>query len=310
MSDKHEQSETTAASPARDNGQDASPRRRGEAGRAHEAAIALSGVRFSYDGERSALDGVDLDIPRGQFVAVVGSNGSGKSTLAKLVSAQLLPIEGTVLVGGLDAADPASAFSVRAAVGLVMQNPDDQIVASIVENDVAFGPENLGIPVPELRERVENALAAVGMAGMGDREASTLSGGQKQRVAIAGALAMRPDVLVLDEATALLDPRGRADVMGICRRLRADGMTVLAVTHFMEEAALADRVVVLDSGRVRMDGTPTEVFSRGAELASLGLEPPFALALSQALAARGIPLRPTVSEAELEEGLCALLSNR
>ena len=273
-------------------------------------AVTFDDVRFTYDGVANAVDGVSFGIPQGQFACIVGGNGSGKSTLAKLICALLVPTGGAVRVCGFDAADGSAAYDIRQRAGLVMQNPDDQLVASIVENDVAFGPENLGIPQPDLRHRVDESLAAVGLADAAKRETHTLSGGQKQRVAIAGVLAMRPDVLVLDEATAMLDPRGRADVMRICAELRAKGLTIVAITHFMDEAALADRVIALDRGRIVADGTTHEVLTQPAELAALALDAPFACKLSQALIDRGVPLSPAVTEVELEEQLCALLSNR
>ena len=245
---------------------------------------------FTYDGEAFVFRHLNLTVPQGQFLCLLGGNGSGKSTLAKHINALLLPDEGEV-----DA-------------GLVFQNPDDQLVASLIENDVAFGPENLGIPNPELRERVTRALAEVGLQGFEAHETNALSGGQKQRVAIAGVLAMDPAILILDEATAMLDPRGRAGLMRVVRELHERGMTVVMITHFREEAAAADRVVVLDGGEVRMDGAPEEVLVRADELRSLSLEVPFACRLSLELQAAGVPVSTCITDDTLKEELCALRS--
>ncbi len=236
--------------------------------------IECAGVHYSYDDGHEALDGLSLDIADGEFVAVLGGNGSGKSTLARQLDALLVPSAGTVTVDGLSTAERRYVYDIRSRVGLVFQNPDDQIVAGIVEDDVAFGPENLGVPTSELRDRVTEALAAVGLAGFERRETASLSGGQKQRLALAGVLAMRPQTLVLDEASSMLDPRGRAALMRACRRLHERGMTIVMITHFMEEAAEAERVVVLSHGRVTLDGSPTEVFSQADALARLGLDIP------------------------------------
>lgn len=236
--------------------------------------IACTDVHFSYDGEHDALDGVSLSIADGEFVSVLGGNGSGKSTLARHLDALLVPSSGTVTVDGLDTAERRNVYDIRSRVGLVFQNPDDQIVAGTVEDDVAFGPENLGVPTDELRARVNEALSLVGLSGFERRETSSLSGGQKQRLALAGVLAMRPRTLVLDEATAMLDPRGRAALMRVCRKLHEQGMTIVMITHFMEEAAEAGRIVVLDHGHVALDGAPEAVFSQADVLARLGLDVP------------------------------------
>ncbi|HIW75857.1 MULTISPECIES: energy-coupling factor transporter ATPase [Gordonibacter] len=270
--------------------------------------IEFSNVAFSYDGDAFVLDGINLRIERGQFVCVLGGNGSGKSTLAKHINALLVPDEGTVSVLGRSTADESATYFIRSNAGMVFQNPDDQLVASLVENDVAFGPENLGVPADELRERVADALADVGLQGFDTRETNALSGGQKQRVAIAGVLAMEPDILILDEATAMLDPRGRAGLMRVARTLHERGMTVVMITHFMEEAAQADRVVVLDGGHVRLDGPPSEVLTQAALLEHLNLNVPFACRLSCLLRERGVDVNVTVSENELKEELCRLLS--
>ena len=222
--------------------------------------IDFENVHFSYDGKRNALDGVTIAIDAGSFVCVLGGNGSGKSTFAKHVNALLAPDEGRMRVLDRDTSEPDNVFFVRSNAGMVFQNPDDQIVASVIENDVAFGPENLGVPADELRRRVEAALAQVGLQGFEKKQTETLSGGQKQRVAVAGVLAMEPQILILDEASAMLDPRGRAGLLRVCRELNERGLTIVLITHFMEEAALADRVIVLDRGKVALVGTPEEVF--------------------------------------------------
>lgn len=272
--------------------------------------IDFSQVGFTYDGERFVLKGIDLSIGRGEFVCILGGNGSGKSTLAQHIDALLRPDEGCVTVNGWNTNDTTALYLIRSTAGLVFQNPDDQIVASIIENDVAFGPENLGVKPDELRRRVTAALAQVGLVGFEERDTGALSGGQKQRVALAGVLAMEPQILVLDEATAMIDPRGRKGLLKICRQLNETGMTVVMITHFMEEAALADRVVVLDGGRVRLDGTPEEVLTQGELLESLNLDMPFACRLSLQLQRRGVPVEACVTDAELKEELCRLFSTR
>ncbi len=277
-------------------------------GSAEEVFVDFRDAGFTYDGERFVFRHLDLTVPQGQFLCLLGGNGSGKSTLAKHVNALLLPDEGEVRVFGCDTRDDEQTYFIRSNAGLVFQNPDDQIVASLIENDVAFGPENLGVPNPELRERVTRALAEVGLMGFEEHETHALSGGQKQRVAIAGVLAMDPAILILDEATAMLDPRGRAGLMRVVRELHAAGMTVVMITHYMEEAACAERVVVLDGGEVVLDGAPAEVLTRADELRALSLEVPFACRLSLDLQARGVPVRTCVSDDELKEELCALRS--
>ncbi len=277
-------------------------------GSAEEVFVDFRDAGFTYDGERFVFRHLDLTVPQGQFLCLLGGNGSGKSTLAKHVNALLLPDEGEVRVFGCDTRDDEQTYFIRSNAGLVFQNPDDQIVASLIENDVAFGPENLGVPNPELRERVTRALAEVGLMGFEEHETHALSGGQKQRVAIAGVLAMDPAILILDEATAMLDPRGRAGLMRVARELHAAGMTVVMITHYMEEAAAAERVVVLDGGAVVLDGAPAEVLTRADELRALSLEVPFACRLSLDLQARGVPVRTCVSDDELKEELCALRS--
>ena len=224
-----------------------------------------------------ALDGISLDIDKGSFVAVVGMNGSGKSTLAKCLNGLLAPSAGRVIVDGFDTAEEEHIWDVRRRVGMVFQNPDNQIVSSIVEDDVAFGPENLGVEPKEIRRRVDNALKRVGMYELRDKGAHMLSGGQKQRIAIAGAIAMRPECIVFDEPTAMLDPKGRASVMGIIRDLNAEGITCVLITHFMSEAEQADRVIVLKKGKVICDTTPEALFSDREMIEKAGLEMPPAI---------------------------------
>lgn len=246
-----------------------------------EKLIELKNVTFTYDGDdeeekrQSALTDIDLTINKGEFVAVLGHNGSGKSTLAKLCNAVYEPTEGTVTVKGIVSGSEENDDKIRRVVGMVFQNPDNQIVATIVEDDVAFGPENLGIEPKEIRKRVDDALKSVNMYELRHREPHKLSGGQKQRVAIAGVLAMQTECIVLDEPTAMLDPMGRAEVMSTVHRLNNElGITVVLVTHFMEEAVGADRIVVMDSGRIVMDGTPAEVFSQTDKVRECGLDIP------------------------------------
>lgn len=266
--------------------------------------ISCGDVTFTYDRQRLALDGVSLSVPRGSLTCVLGGNGSGKSTLAKHLDALLVPDSGSVAVDGLDTSDSEYVYDVRSRVGMVFQNPDDQLVATLVEDDVAFGPENLGVPTEELGARVRRSLVQVGLTGFERHETNALSGGQKQRVAIAGALAMEPEVLVLDEASAMLDPRGRDGLMKVVRELNGRGMTVVMVTHIMAEAAEADYVVVLDAGRIRMEGTPQEVLTRADELDELGLEVPPACRLALALREEGVRgVEPRVREDELVEEL-------
>ncbi|HYF93573.1 MAG TPA: energy-coupling factor transporter ATPase [Symbiobacteriaceae bacterium] len=259
-----------------------------------------------------ALDHVNFAVTRGEFVAVLGMNGSGKSTLARHFNALLLPSEGRALVDGMDTREEKHLWSIRDHVGMVFQNPDNQIVAAIVEEDVAFGPENQGCPPAEIRGRVEEALATVGMTQMRERAPHLLSGGQKQRVAIAGALALRPTCLVLDEPTAMLDPSGRREVVEVVHRLNRElGITVIWITHFMEEAALADRVVVMAGGRVALEGTPRDVFVQSQRLRELRLDVPPAVAAAERLRARGVDLPAGILTLdELVEALCRLRSAR
>ena len=276
--------------------------------------IDFKDVRFTYDGSTWALNGISTHIQPGEFVCVIGGNGSGKSTFARHINALLLPDEGEVHVGDWCTSECATNQSVRylirSTAGMVFQNPDDQIVATLVENDVAFGPENLGVPTAELQERVEHALATVGLEGYEKAPTATLSGGQKQRVAIAGVLAMQPRILILDEASAMIDPRGRAGLMRVITRLNKLGLTVVMITHFMEEAAHASRVIVLDAGHVSMEGTPEEVLQNARELQRLHVDVPFSVELSLALQNAGVPVSTTLNAHALEDELCALLLTR
>ena len=259
--------------------------------------IQTENLRFSYPADEGTspvvLDGVSLEIAEGSFVAVLGHNGCGKSTLAKHMNAILLPSGGTVYVDGIDTREEDRLLDIRRTVGMVFQNPDNQIVANVVEEDVAFGPENLGVPTEEIQARVANALKAVGMEEFTLHAPHHLSGGQKQRIAIAGVIAMEPACIVLDESTAMLDPLGRREVLDTVGRLnREKGITVVLITHHMDEAALADRVVVMDSGRVVMDGAPQEVLVRMEELRAIGLDAPHTVELLHGLRADGfdVPL--------------------
>ena len=271
--------------------------------------ICVRDVSFTYDGEAFALSGASVRIARGEFVCVLGGNGSGKSTLAKHLNALLVPDRGRVEVCGMDTSEREHTYAIRQSAGMVFQNPDDQLVASLVEDDVAFGPENLGVPTAELRERVAQRLQDVGLSGFEKHETHALSGGQKQRVAIAGALAMNPEILILDEASAMLDPRGRKGLMRVVRSLNDQGMTVVMITHFMEEAALADRVIVLDKGKVARVGTPQEVLVDVDVLSALNLEVPFAAELSQALRRAGVPVAAAVTEEALAESVFSVFAS-
>ncbi|MEA5076284.1 MAG: energy-coupling factor transporter ATPase [Coriobacteriia bacterium] len=274
-------------------------------------AISFRDVFFRYhDDDPHVLSGITFDVAAGEHVAIVGANGSGKSTLAKHINGLLVPDSGTVTVGGVSTGDPHHTYQVRASAGLVFQNPDDQVVTSIVRDDVAFGPENLGLPAEEIVVRVEDALRTVGMWNHADDDVAALSGGQRQRVAIAGILAMRPDVLVLDEPGAMLDPRGRRGIRRVSRELHATGMTVVVITQHMEEAVLADRVIVLDRGHVAGIGTPAEIFTDAGRLRSLGLDVPFPVLLGEALRSRGLDVPLTLDETVLEEAICRSASIR
>lgn len=260
-----------------------------------KAEISIRGLSHVYHpgqpGERIALQDINGDIRQGELLAIIGPNGSGKSTLARHFNALLLPTRGTVTVNGLSTADPANRWEIRCRVGMVLQNPDNQLVAAVVEEDVAFGPENLGLPPEEVRRRVDRALALVGLGEQRLRPPHSLSGGQKQRLAIAGALAMKPSCLVLDEPTAMLDPAGRREVLKTLLDLnRRESLTVILVTHFMEEAVFADRVWVLSGGRLVLEGTPAQVFSQREILQKIGLALPGPAELAWRLRNSGWPI--------------------
>lgn len=277
--------------------------------------IEFQNVSFRYDSEEEGVklplvaENLNLQIHEGEFVAVLGHNGSGKSTLAKLTNAILLPTDGKVLVDGMDTSNEELKIKIRQTVGMVFQNPDNQIVATIVEEDVAFGPENLGVEPKEIRRRVDESLKAVGMYEFRKREPHRLSGGQKQRVAIAGIIAMLPRCIVLDEPTAMLDPRGRQEVMSTMLKLNREmGMTVVFITHFMDEAVQADRVVVMDDANIIMDGNPKEVFKQVERLEKIGLDVPQPTKLAQLLRQEGYDLPEDILDVdECIEKLSAFL---
>ena len=273
------------------------------------AIIQAQNVSFQYEeGAAPAVNDVSFSVAEGEFMAVLGRNGSGKSTLAKLLNALLLPSKGTLRVNGLQAVSEDDCYEVRKSCGMVFQNPDNQIVTTIVEEDCAFGLENMGTPPAEIRVRVDEALLSVGMSEFALASPSMLSGGQKQRIAIAGVLAMRPKIIVFDESTAMLDPIGRRDVFGLARRLNVEeGITVVWITHFMEEAALADRVIVMDKGKIALEGAPREVFAQTDRVLALGLDVPEMMKLADRLRAAGVQLPEgimTVNEMAVE--LCRL----
>ena len=262
-----------------------------------DSYIKIENLSISYEeddgGRTSVLKNISLNIKKGEYLAVLGHNGSGKSTLAKLLNMILEPDEGKIFIDGKEITDPNmtedDVFELRKKVGMVFQNPDNQLVATIVEDDVAFGPENLGIPSAEIRERVDDALKVVGMSQYANGEPARLSGGQKQRIAIAGILAMKPDCMIFDESTAMLDPLGRRDIMNTIEKLnREHGITIIMITHYMDEAARANRIVVLDDGEILMDGTPAEIFEKQDKLRECGLDVPQCVGLVHSLKERGI----------------------
>lgn len=266
-----------------------------------ETMLTAQDIHFRYDPEQPgfALDGVSLEVKKGEFVAVLGANGCGKSTLAKHFNAILLPETGTVLVEKMDTKNEGNLLAIRQKVGMVFQNPDNQIVATVVEEDVAFALENLGVDPKEIRTRIDDAMQMAGIYKHRHKGPHKLSGGQKQRVAIAGVIAMRPDCLVLDESTAMLDPRGRESVMKTIRRLNHEyGITVIAITHYMEEAAQADRVLVMNKGHIVMEGTPREVFSQTEKVRSLRLDVPQAAVLRDELCKAGLPMPEGIIDVE------------
>lgn len=273
--------------------------------------IEVRNVGYVYGKDKKqkpALHDISISIKKGEFVAILGENGSGKSTFARLLNALLIPTEGDVYINGMNTKDSRRTWDIRQNVGMVFQNPDNQLVATVVEDDVAFGPENLGVPQSEIRERVDMALKAVDMYEHRLREPYRLSGGQKQRVAIAGIIAMKPKCIVLDEPTAMLDPLGRAEVMETIMKLnRADGITIILITHFMEEAVLADRVIVMNKGEIKMDGTPKEVLEDVERIRAFGLDVPQVTELAYLLRQSGVDIRPEILTVdEMVESLCQL----
>lgn len=273
--------------------------------------IRLDHMSHTYEDEDGktvyAVKDISLEIQPGEFVAVIGTNGSGKSTLAKHFNVLLTPTDGVCEVCGMRTDDPDHIWDIRQQVGMVFQNPDNQIVAAVVEEDVAFGPENLGVPSEEIRQRVQDALKRVNMTIYAKHGPHLLSGGQKQRIAIAGILAMQSHCIVLDEPTAMLDPIGRSEVMETIRQLNAEGITVIIITHFMEEAVQAGRVVVVNHGEVQMDGAPRDVFKHVEELKNMGLDVPAAAEIAYKLRQKGIPLPDDIiTKEELGDALCQL----
>ena len=257
-----------------------------------------------------ALKDVTAQIKKGEFTAIIGTNGSGKSTLARHLNALLIPTEGELIVEGMRTSDAGRVWDIRQKVGMVFQNPDNQLVAAVVEEDVAFGPENLGVPPEEIRERVDLALEKVGMTSYRKQAPSMLSGGQKQRVAIAGVLAMKPDCIVLDEPTAMLDPKGRKEVMDTIHELnKTEGITIVLITHFMEEAVTADHILVIDRGVLKMEGTPREIFSQADKVTEIGLDVPAPADLARRLRKKGLAVsEKCMTDEELGEALCPFVS--
>jgi len=274
------------------------------------AEITAKGVYYQYSASGDlALSNINLTIKPGEFVAIIGPNGSGKSTLAKLFNGLFLPTKGDIFVDGLNTKDEANIWKIRQKAGMVFQNPDNQIVATIVEEDVAFGPENLGIPPKEIRQRIDEALRTVELTEFANKAPHLLSGGQKQRVAIAGILAMKPDCIILDEPTAMLDPVGRKEVISTVQKLnRQEGKTVILITHFMQEAVCADRVLVMEKGKIVMEGKPSEIFSQVEELKKHGLDVPQVTELAYLLSKDKVPLRNDILPVdEMVDCLCQLM---
>ncbi|MFA5635726.1 MAG: energy-coupling factor transporter ATPase [Anaerovoracaceae bacterium] len=275
-----------------------------------DSIISIEDLVFQYKRddlmpEEPAVDHVNLQFRPGSFNAIIGRNGSGKSTLAKNINGLLVPTAGSVFVKGWDTTDPDKIWEIRQSAGMVFQNPDNQLVSSIVEDDVAFGPENLGIEPGEIRRRVDESLYAVKMYEERKKAPHLLSGGQKQRIAIAGVVAMRPDCIIFDEPTAMLDPNGRQEVMDIIQKLNGEGITIVLITHFMEEAAQADRVIIMDKGKVMLDGAPRDVFAKVEEIRSMDLDVPFAVDLADRLRRRGIPVpADMITDEEMVDFLC------
>lgn len=270
--------------------------------------IDIKDLRFSYTDEEPVLKGVNLDVEEGEFLAVIGRNASGKSTLARLINGLIAPSSGEITVLGLDAKSKENLFEIRKNVGIVFQNPDNQTVASIVEDDIVFGPENIGVPREEISKRLEFALLKTGTYEFKNSMASKLSGGQKQRVAIAGVLAMKPKILILDESTSMLDPKGREEVMSVVKKLnREEKMTVITITHYMDEVVDCDRVALLNNGVIEKTGTPREIFNDDFLLKRAGMEPPVALKICQKLREKGIKTEDCLSKEELFDNLLKIL---
>lgn len=275
-----------------------------------EKIIRVQNVSFAYSREEGsepvkAIDGISFEIEAGSFTAIIGKNGSGKSTLAKNLNGLLLPTEGDILVADYNTKDDAHIWDVRQTAGMVFQNPDNQLVSAIVEDDVAFGPENLGVDPQEIRQRVDQALEAVNMGQFKNKAPHLLSGGQKQRIAIAGVVAMKPRCIIFDEPTAMLDPKGRKEIMTIIDELHREGITVVLITHFMEEAVRADRVMIMHEGKILLDGTPAEVFSQGALIKSVNLDVPPIVELADELRAVGISVPDEIiTEEEMVAYVC------
>ncbi len=270
--------------------------------------IEAKNLSYSYDKKRNVVNGVTFSVKKGEFVCVIGHNGSGKSTLSKLLNALFIPDSGELSVCGLSPFDKKNLFEIRKRVGVVFQNPDNQIISSIVEDDVAFGPENLGIKREEIKERIDYALSAVNMKEYLKASPQRLSGGQKQRIAIAGVLALKPEILVLDESTSMLDPLGRKEINSIVKKLnKEENVTVINVTHYMDEVVDADKVIVLSEGKIVMQGTPKEIFARKDELLKLNLELPLAYSIAEKLKDKGVNLPEGILTKErLLEELCKL----
>ena len=276
-----------------------------------ENIISVKDMTFEYvtiDSKFKAIDNLSLDVKPGEFVAIIGHNGSGKSTLSKNLNAILVPSEGDIYIDGMNTKDESNLWNIRQTAGMVFQNPDNQIVATIVEEDVAFGPENLGVEPKVIRQRVEESLKSVGIYELKDRQPHLLSGGQKQRVAIAGIIAMRPKCIIFDEATAMLDPSGRKEVMNVIKKLnKEENITTLHITHYMEEAVQADRVVVVDKGRKLLEGTPKEVFKNVDLLKKIGLDVPYMTELASLLREEGLDLDDDILTVdEMVDKLCQL----
>ncbi|MDS0526768.1 energy-coupling factor transporter ATPase [Clostridium sp. SHJSY1] len=281
----------------------------------YDSMVSLDSLTYKYTSfeegknvEKYAVNGVNLEVKKGEFLVVLGHNGSGKSTIAKHINALLTPTEGKVIVDGLDTADEKNLWRIRSKAGMVFQNPDNQLVATIVEEDVAFGPENLGVKPEEIRKRVDESLAKVGMTEYKRHAPHLLSGGQKQRIAIAGVLAMKPECIVFDEPTAMLDPSGRKDVIKSIKELNKQyGMTIILITHYMDEAAEADRIIVVDSGKIIIEGTPRKVFSKVETMKKIGLDVPQVTELAYELQKVGIDISTEILNVdEMVEALCRL----